>query len=75
MKDNSKKIEYGEYYILVQENQSNRQVIDFELAKDNFPKMYMYSIIKGFLSDDEFYEFIINQSIKEYIKAYKDEFG
>lgn len=74
MKVKSKKIEYAEYYIIVQENQSNRQMIDFELEKDNLPKMYMYSVINGFLLDDEFYEFIINQSIKEYIKAYKDEF-
>ena len=74
MKDNSKKIKYGKYYILVQENQSNRQMIDFELTKDNSQKMYMYSVINGFHSDDELYGFIIRHSIGKYIRAYKDEF-
>lgn len=74
MKVNSKKIEYAEYYIIVQENQSNSQILDFELLKPKLPSMYMYSVINGYLSNDEIYDFIFNQSIKEYIKAYKDEF-
>ena len=70
----TKLFRYDGYYIIVQENLLNRQMIDFEQTKDNLFKMYMYSVINGYLSNDEIYDFIVTQSIEEYIKAYKDEF-
>lgn len=74
MKNENKTFQYAGYYIIVQENSTNNQILDFEMKKSKLPSMYMYSVINGYLSNDEIYDFIFNQSIKEYIKAYKDEF-
>ena len=65
--------QHVDYYIIVEENIFNEEVLDFFITKKNMPYMDMYGISKHDVDMSNLWDFILN-SVDDYIELYASKY-
>lgn len=65
--------QHVDYYIIVEENILNEEVLDFFITKKDMPLMYMYGLQKTDVDMSNLWDFILN-SVDDYIELYASKY-
>lgn len=65
--------QHVDYYIIVEENIFDKEVLDFFITKKDMPYMEMYGLLKHEVDMTNLWEIILN-SIDDYIELYASKY-